>query len=194
MFLFFAHFHYPTPGVESFWEHRQFVLARLVFSLCETEIVALIPELRATRRGEDSAPSPRTLRFIRGKSICRAAFLRGKYCLAPSLLPSAHTRQILRSSKREIIVCFPHARAIIYRRQRIVGATTNVPTIFSHCGNVASAIFKRGRFRCDFKYCNKQMSLRIATTDLALLQISDIFVVVIDDSQFVQDTKMDKMN
>jgi len=81
----------------------------------------LSPKLRAVRRRVDSPLLPRILR-VRGKSICQAAFLRGKYCFPRCLRNPLRARahQILRSGKRKIIVCLPHARAVIYRWQRIV--------------------------------------------------------------------------
>jgi len=135
-------------ALNRFREHRRFSsLARLIFPLCENETVTLIPKLRATRQREDSASSPRTLRFIRGKSICRAAFLRGKYCLrvvsSPRLVRTL-VRFYVPVNARLLSAFRTHTLLFTINNESLT--TTNVPAIFRRCTNVASAIFEQGKF------------------------------------------------
>jgi len=85
--------------------------------------VALMPELRAVRRRVDSPLSPRTLRVHSRKIDLPSRIPPRKILLSappPQHPPCVLPRQILRSGKRKIIVCLPHARAVIYRWQHIV--------------------------------------------------------------------------
>lgn len=102
---------------------------------------------------------PRTLRFIRGKSICRAAFHRRKYCLAPclslpflsplflpiyplslssiSLVLPRLVRTLVRFyvpvNARLLSALDTHARGLLFTVDNGSPATMSAPTIFSYC-------------------------------------------------------------